>query len=101
MATSTSGSKIETYLGSKAESLLGFKNRRKFPRTACTSPAPTFIDDVYAVSDRNIRVLTNLQRMFDHGRLARHRLPLDPPRRSGHRALRRRELRQESRLFRR
>ena len=27
MATSTSGGKIETLLGAKAESLLGFKNR--------------------------------------------------------------------------
>ena len=39
--------------------------------------------------------------MFGHGRLRRHRLPLDPARRPGHRALRRRQLRQESRLLRR
>ncbi|MEL6272235.1 MAG: class I fructose-bisphosphate aldolase [Chloroflexota bacterium] len=32
-------------------------------------PSPTFVDDVYALSDRTPRVLVNLSRMFDHGRL--------------------------------
>src|SRR6201991_2585414 len=68
MATSTSGSKIETYLGSKAESLLGFKNP-KISKDRLHLPGPNFIDNVYSVTDRNIRVLTNLQRMFGHGRL--------------------------------
>src|SRR5579871_2558078 len=68
MATPTSGSKIETYLGAKAESLLGFKNP-KISKDRLHLPSPTFVDDVYAVTDRNIRVLTNLQRMFGHGRL--------------------------------
>ncbi len=68
MATSTSGSKIETYLGAKAESLLGFKNP-KISKDRLHLPGPNFIDTVYAVTDRNIRVLTNLQRMFGHGRL--------------------------------
>src|ERR1700759_5696156 len=68
MATSTSGSKIETSLGAKADSLLGFKNP-KISKDRLHLPSPTFVDDVYAVTDRNVRVLTNLQRMFGHGRL--------------------------------
>jgi class I fructose-bisphosphate aldolase len=68
MATTTSGSKIETLLGAKAESLLGFKNP-KISKDRLHLPSPTFVDDVYSVTDRNVRVLTNLQRMFGHGRL--------------------------------
>src|ERR1700744_2395696 len=68
MATSTSGSKIESLLGAKAESLLGFKNP-KISKDRLHLPSPTFVDDVYAITDRNVRVLTNLQRMFGHGRL--------------------------------
>src|ERR1700758_5257077 len=69
MATIASGSKVETYLGTKAEYLLGFKSP-KIPKERLHLPGPKFIDEIYAVSDRNIRVLTNLQRMFNHGRLA-------------------------------
>src|SRR5579864_3983721 len=68
MATSTTGSKIETYLGAKAESLLGFKSP-KIAKERLHLPGPNFIDNVYAITDRNVRVLTNLQRMFGHGRL--------------------------------
>ena len=68
MATSTSGGKIETLLGAKAESLLGFKNP-KISKDLLHLPGPNFIDQVYSITDRNIRVLTNLQRMFGHGRL--------------------------------
>src|ERR1700736_6459056 len=69
MATIASGSKVETYLGAKAESLLGFKSP-KIPKERLHLPGPNFIDEIYTVSDRSIRVLTNLQRMFGHGRLA-------------------------------
>jgi fructose-bisphosphate aldolase, class I len=68
MATSTSGSKIETYLGAKAESLLGFKSP-KIAKERLHLPGPDFVDRIYAATDRNVRVLTNLQRMFGHGRL--------------------------------
>src|SRR6202162_1265215 len=68
MATIASGSKVETYLGSKTESLLGFKSP-KISKERLHLPGPKFIDEIYAASDRNIRVLTNLQRMFGHGRL--------------------------------
>jgi class I fructose-bisphosphate aldolase len=69
MATITSGGKVESYLGAKAESLLGFKSP-KISKDLLQLPGPDFIDRVYALTDRNIRVLTNLQRMFGHGRLA-------------------------------
>src|SRR6201992_69610 len=68
MATSTTSGKIETYLGAKAESLLGFKNP-KISKERLHLPGPNFVDQVYAATDRNVRVLTNLQRMFGHGRL--------------------------------
>src|SRR6266851_1078939 len=68
MATSTIHGKLETYLGAKAESLLGFKSP-KIAKERLHLPGPDFIDRVYAATDRNLRVLTNLQRMFGHGRL--------------------------------
>ncbi|MDP9337887.1 MAG: class I fructose-bisphosphate aldolase [Acidobacteriota bacterium] len=69
MATSASTGKIETYLGAKAESLLGF-NAPKISKNQLHLPGPDFIDRIWAVSNRNIRVITNLQRMFGRGRLA-------------------------------
>ncbi|MCP9749370.1 class I fructose-bisphosphate aldolase [Ferruginibacter sp. HRS2-29] len=32
-------------------------------------PSPSFVDDIYALSNRNIPVLNNLSRIFAHGRL--------------------------------
>src|SRR6266436_3346087 len=69
MATSTIQGKIETYLGAKADSLLGFKSP-KIAKERLHLPGPDFVDRIYAVTDRNLRVLTNLQRMFGHGRLS-------------------------------
>src|SRR5712664_3052053 len=66
--TSVTGSKIESYLGAKAESLLGFKSP-KISKERLHLPGPDFIDRVWTVSDRNVRVLANLQRLFRHGRL--------------------------------
>jgi fructose-bisphosphate aldolase, class I len=67
MATAT-GTNIEQLLGAKAESLLGFKNP-KIAKERLHLPGPNFIDTVYAITDRNSRVLSNLNRMFHHGRL--------------------------------
>jgi class I fructose-bisphosphate aldolase len=69
MATTTGTSKIETYLGAKAESLLGF-NSPKIAKSRLHLPGPDFIDRVWSISNRNIRVLTNLQRLFAGGRMA-------------------------------
>jgi class I fructose-bisphosphate aldolase len=68
MATATT-SAIEQLLGAKAESLLGFKNP-KISKERLHLPGPDFIDRIYAVSDRNLRVLNNLYRMFFNGRLS-------------------------------
>jgi len=68
MATATT-SAIEQLLGAKAESLLGFKSP-KISRERLHLPGPDFIDRVYAASDRNVRVLNNLHRLFFTGRLA-------------------------------
>jgi len=68
MATATT-SAIEQLLGAKAESLLGFKSP-KISKERLHLPGPDFIDRVYAASDRNLRVLNNLHRLFFTGRLA-------------------------------
>jgi class I fructose-bisphosphate aldolase len=68
MATATF-STVEQFLGSKADSLLGFKSP-KISKERLHLPGPDFIDRVYAVSDRNLRVLNNLHRLFFTGRLA-------------------------------
>jgi class I fructose-bisphosphate aldolase len=70
MATTTSAGKIETYLGTKAEYFLGYKTP-KIAKERLHLPGPDFVDRIYAASNRNVRVLTNLQRIFDHGRLGR------------------------------
>src|SRR5215510_15079865 len=69
MATTATLGKIETFLGAKADSLLGFKSP-KIAKEQLNLPGPDFIDRVYAASDRNLRVLANLQRMFSGGRLS-------------------------------
>src|SRR5579885_2938900 len=69
MATMVTPSKIESYLGPKAELLLGFKSP-KIPKDKLHLPGPDFIDRIYAASDRHIRVLASLQRLFHTGRLA-------------------------------
>jgi class I fructose-bisphosphate aldolase len=68
MATATV-SNIEQLLGTKAESLLSFKNP-KIAKERLHLPGPDFVDRIYAATDRNLRVLANLQRLFSHGRLA-------------------------------
>src|ERR1017187_3434585 len=65
----TASSTIETYLGEKAESFLGFSTP-KISKSKLNLPGPDFVDRVYALSDRNNRGLVNLQRMLGHGRLA-------------------------------
>src|SRR5258707_10232407 len=60
---------IEKHLGDKAASLLNFKNP-KISKDRLHLPGPDFVDRIFSVSDRNNRVLANLQRLFHHGRLA-------------------------------
>jgi class I fructose-bisphosphate aldolase len=67
MAT-TSLSSTEQYLGDAAEGLLSFGNP-KIPKERLHIPGPDFVDRIFISSNRNLRVLANLQRMFNHGRL--------------------------------
>lgn len=60
--------KIKELLGSEADSLLSYK--AKFPKEQLHLPGPDFVDRIFAQSDRNNRVLGNLQWIFNHGRLA-------------------------------
>ena len=56
VTTSATAGKIETYLGAKAESLLGFRSA-KISKEKLHLPGPDFVDRVWAASDRNVRVL--------------------------------------------
>lgn len=59
---------IEQLLGDKAESLLKF-NSPKIPKERLHLPGPDSVDRLFSVTDRNNRVLVNLQRLHGHGRL--------------------------------
>jgi class I fructose-bisphosphate aldolase len=59
---------IENYLADKSEFLLGFKNP-KIAKERLHLPGPDVVDRLYSGTDRNNRVLSNIQRMIGHGRL--------------------------------
>ena len=59
---------IAQLLGDKADALLNFKNPT-ISKERLHLPGPDVVDRLYAVSDRNNRVLCNLQRIVEHGRL--------------------------------
>src|SRR5246500_3394952 len=69
MATSARTT-VERDLGAKAQALLEFHSP-KIPKERLHLPGPDFIDRVWSGSDRNIRVLTSLQRIYGHGRLGK------------------------------
>src|SRR5579864_5284135 len=58
---------IEQHLGDKAEYLLGF-DRPKILKDRLHLPGPDSMDRSFTASDRNNRVLVNLQRIVTHGR---------------------------------
>jgi class I fructose-bisphosphate aldolase len=60
-------SRIETILGDDA-GLLQYQCRT-IPKEKFHLPGPDFVDRVYPQSDRHVRVLGSLQRLFDAGRL--------------------------------
>lgn len=62
-------SSISDILGDKTEFLLGFKTP-KIPRERLHIPGPDFVDRIFVGSDRNNRVIGNLQWIFSSGRLA-------------------------------
>ncbi len=59
---------IQTLLGARAESLLGF-NSPKISKERLHLPGPDFVDRIFMQSDRNNRVIGNLAWMLGHGRL--------------------------------
>jgi class I fructose-bisphosphate aldolase len=60
---------LQSLLGDKAESLLGF-NSPKIAKERLHMPGPDFVDRIFAQSDRNNRVLGNLAWLYNHGRLS-------------------------------
>jgi fructose-bisphosphate aldolase, class I len=60
--------KITELLGKEADDLLNHK--AKVPAKGLHLPGPDYVDRIYAISDRSIPVLRNLQWMLDTGRLA-------------------------------
>jgi class I fructose-bisphosphate aldolase len=69
MATATTLNRIEEILGAEATDLLEHRCQT-IPKEQLHLPGPDFVDRVWALSDRNPRVLRNLQALFEHGRLA-------------------------------
>jgi fructose-bisphosphate aldolase, class I len=59
---------IASLLGDEASSLLDHK-ATAFPKELLTLPGPTYLDDVFALSDRSPTVLRNLGMMHNTGRL--------------------------------
>lgn len=61
-------SRIQELLGAEAETLLTYQ-AKGVSKTSLRLPGPDFVDQNFALSDRSVRVLNNLQRLLDHGRL--------------------------------
>lgn len=61
--------KITTALGDKADYLLNFTNP-KISKDLIIVPTPNYLDNIFINSNRNNRVLSNLQRIYGTGRLA-------------------------------
>ncbi len=59
---------ITKVLGAQAESLLRHESKT-IPRSELHLPGPDFLDRIFALSNRNNRVLGNLNRIYQHGRL--------------------------------
>ncbi|MCC8096545.1 MAG: class I fructose-bisphosphate aldolase [Tannerellaceae bacterium] len=62
-------SKIIELLGHENEYYLNHRCKT-IDKSLIHVPTPTFVDDIFKESDRNIPTLRNLQAMFSHGRLA-------------------------------
>ncbi len=68
MVTTTT-SEIEKFLGEEASSLLSHQCM-KISKDRLHKPGRDWVDRILTPSDRNNRVMGNLQRLFSHGRLA-------------------------------
>ena len=67
--TSSLFSQIQSVLADQAESLLGH-TCTTISKEKIHLPGPDFVDRIFADSDRNNRVLSSLQRLYNHGRLS-------------------------------
>jgi fructose-bisphosphate aldolase, class I len=61
--------KITELLGKDADSLLNHKSKT-ISKDMLHLPGPNFVDQTFAISNRNPQVLRNLQAIYGHGRLA-------------------------------
>jgi class I fructose-bisphosphate aldolase len=59
--------KLQSLLGKEGEALLS--HTPKVPKSSLHLPGPDFIERIMVSSDRSIRVLRNMQAIFDNGRL--------------------------------
>src|SRR5687768_12109730 len=69
MAVQSVGSRLEEILGEEAAGLLQYQCKT-IPRETLHLPGPDYVERIYSISDRPTRVLTTLQSLLDHGRLA-------------------------------
>ncbi len=69
MAQAPTASRVEEILGEDAASLLQHRCQT-IPKEQLHLPGPDYVERVYAGSDRPARVLTSLQSLIGHGRLA-------------------------------
>jgi len=69
IGTVATASKLEEILGTDASALLQHECKT-IPRDLLHAPGPDYVERIYAGSDRPARVLTSLQALLDHGRLA-------------------------------
>src|SRR3954464_3224808 len=80
MATADTTTRIEELLGEDADSLLNHRSET-VPASQLHLPGPDMVDRVHALTDRNNRVLRNLQWLYDSGRTGGPRylsiLPVD------------------------
>src|SRR4051794_20575356 len=67
MATADTTTRIEELLGEDADSLLNHRSET-VPASQLHLPGPDMVDRVHALTDRNNRVLRNLQWLYDSGR---------------------------------
>src|SRR5437870_11632452 len=68
-ATATTRSRLEEILGDDAKPLLDHECKTVL-KSRLHLPGPTFVDQVWTLSDRPTRVLRSIQSLFDNGRLA-------------------------------
>jgi fructose-bisphosphate aldolase, class I len=60
---------IQEMLSADADKLLGYRCKG-IPKESLHLPGPDYVDRIFMPSDRNQRVINQLQRLHDHGRLA-------------------------------